>query len=94
MKNNGILLLKTLLLSTSQRNIFRYSTDKKKRKRIVGNTIGLVILYAMLVGYGIIMCIGYGTIGIIDAAPVMCALVISALAFFFTFFKTNGYHIL
>ena len=91
MKNNGILLLKTLLLSTSQRNIFRYSTDIKKRKRIVGNTIGLVILYAMLVGYGIIMCIGYGTIGIIDAAPVMCALVISALAFFFTFFKTNGY---
>ena len=45
----------------------------------------------MLIGYGILMCIGYGAAGIIDAAPVMCALVISVLAFFFTFFKTNGY---
>ena len=91
MKNNSILLLKTLLLSTSQRNIFRYSKDKKKRKKIVGSTIGLFLLYAMLIGYGILMCIGYGAAGIIDAAPVMCALVISVLAFFFTFFKTNGY---
>ena len=91
MKNNSILLLKTLLLSTSQRNIFRYSKDKKKRKKIVGSTIGLFLLYAMLIGYGILMCIGYGAAGIIDAAPVMCAFVISVLAFFFTFFKTNGY---
>ena len=91
MKNNGILLLKTLLLSTSQRNIYRYSTDKKKRKRIVGNTVGLVLLYVMLMAYCIAMCVGYGVVGIIGAAPVMCALVISLLAFFFTFFKTNGY---
>ena len=91
MKNNGILLLKTLLLSTSSRNTFRYSKDRKKRKKIVGNTIGTLLLYVMLVGYCIAMCVGYGVVGIIDAAPVMCALVISVLAFFFTFFKTNGY---
>ena len=91
MKNNGILLLKTLLLSTSQRNIFRYSKDKKKRKRIVGNTIGLILLYAMLMAYCVAMCVGYGVLGIIREAPVMCALVISLMAFFFTVFKTNGY---
>ena len=71
MKNNGILLLKTLLLSTSQRNIFRYSKDKKKRKRIVGNTIGLILLYAMLMAYCVAMCVGYGVLGIIREAPVM-----------------------
>ena len=91
MKNNGILLLKTLLLSTSRRNILRYSKDGKKRKKIVGNAIGTLLLYAMLMAYCIAMCIGYGVVGIINAAPVMCALVISVLAFFFTFFKTNGY---
>ncbi len=90
MKNNCI-LLKTLLLSTSQRNIFRYSKDRKKRRKIIGSTVGLVLLYAMLMGYSILICVGYGAYGIIDAAPVMCALIISLLAFIFTFFKTNGY---
>ena len=91
MKNKSILLLKTLLLSTSQRNIYRNTKDRKKKKRILGSTIGAAILYVMLIGYGILMCVGYGAYGMIDAAPVMCALMISGLAFFFTFFKTNGY---
>jgi ABC-2 type transport system permease protein len=86
-----LLLLKTLLLSTSQRNIYRYTTDSKKKKRIVGSTVALVFLYALLMGYCILMCIGYGTYGIIDAAPAMCALTISVIAFVFTFLKTNGY---
>ena len=91
MKNNGILLLKTLLLSTSQRNIYRYSGDKKKKRKIIGGIIGSVFLYALLMGYSIAMCIGYGMNGLISAAPVMCALVVSAIAFVFTIFKTNGY---
>ena len=91
MKNKGILLLKTLLLSTSQRNIYRHTGDKKKKKKIVGNTIGSVLLYVMVMAYCIAMCIGYGVYGIIDAAPVMCALMIGLLAFIFTFLKTNGY---
>lgn len=90
MKNSAV-LLRTLLLSTSSLNILRYTKDDKKRKRIIGNIIGLLILYAMLMGYSIAMCVGYGKYGIIGAAPVMCALLISALAFFFTIFKTNGY---
>lgn len=91
MNNNGILLLKTLLLSTSSRNILRYSKDKKKKRRIVAGTIGVALLYAMIMAYCIVMCIGYGTYGIIDSAPVMCALIISLIAFFFTLIKTNGY---
>ena len=90
MKNN-ILLLRTLLLSTSQRNIYKYTTDNKKRRKIVFGTVGLVLLYAMLMAYSILMCIGYGAVGLISAAPVMCALTISILAFVFTIFKTNGY---
>jgi len=91
MKNNKLLLLKTLLLSTSQRNIFRHTDDPKKRKKIISGFIGAVILYAMLMGYSVSVCIGYGKYGLTGAAPAMCALVISVLAFFFTVFKTNGY---
>ena len=90
MKNN-ILLFKTLLLSTSSVNIYRHTTDKKKKGRIVGAFIGLIILYAMIMAYFIANCIGYGHYGLIDAAPVLCAVSISILAFFLTFFKTNGY---
>ena len=88
--NNGVLLLRALLLSTSQRNVYRYSTDKKRKKKIIGNAIGTVCLYAMLVAFSVSVCIGYGTMGIIGAAPSMCALTISALAFVLTLLKTNG----
>ena len=88
---NSFLLLKTLLLSTSQRNAFKYTTDKKKKRRVVGNIIGMCILYLLIMAYSIAICIGYGVTGNIEAAPVMCVLVLSALAFFFTIFKTNGY---
>lgn len=89
--NSYILLLKTLLLSTSQRNIYRHTQDKRKRRRIVGNAIAIAFLYVCLVAYCIALCVGYATLGIIDSAPVMCALTISVLAFVFTIFKTNGY---
>ena len=84
MKNKNILLLKTLLLSTSRTNIYKHTTDKKKKKKIVGAYIGLFFLYAMVMGYSIAMCLGYGALGMIQAAPGMCVLVISALAFMFT----------
>lgn len=89
--NNGIVLLKTLLLSTSGRNIFRHTTDKKKRRRIVGNAIGMTLLYAMLMAFCVALCVGYGKFGMASAAPVTCALMISLMAFVFTLFKTNGY---
>lgn len=89
--NNSMALLKTLLLSTSRWNQYKHSTDRKKRGKLIGNAVGAAILYAMLMAYSVAMCVGYGQYGMIDAAPVLCALVISALAFVFTLFKTNGY---
>ena len=91
MKKNSIILLKTLLLSTSQINIYKHTDDAKKRKRIVASTIGAIVLYGMLMVYSVSICIGYGQNGIIESAPVMCALVISLLGFVFTLLKTNGY---
>lgn len=91
MRSKNIILLKTLLKSTSQWNQYRYSKDKKKRGRVIGNTIGFGILYLLLAGYCVAMAIGYGWLGMIDCAPIMCAMVISLLAFVFTLFKTNGY---
>ena len=88
---SSILLFRAMLLSTSQRNIYRYTRDIKKKKQIRLGVFGATLLYAMLMGYSISLCVGYGNFGLIDAAPVMCALVISGLAFFFTFFRTNGY---
>lgn len=89
--NKTILLLKTLLLSSSQRNIYKHTTDKKTRQKITGSFIGSLVLYVMLMAYSILMCVGYGTFGMISDAPVMLALIISVLAFVFTIFKTNGY---
>ena len=39
--NNRIVLLKTLLLSTSQRNIYRHTTDKKGNElwMVTGNVV-------------------------------------------------------
>ena len=89
--NNQALLLKTLLLSTSQRNIYKHCKDKKKRTKIMWGMIGFTFLYLMIMAYSILMCIGYGSAGSIQAVPALCALTVSALAFLFTLFKTNGY---
>lgn len=89
--NKNMILLRTLLLSTSRGNIYRHCRDKKKRGKIIGGFIGAALIYAMIMAYCILMCIGYGTAGMIGSAPMMCALIISLLAFFFTLFKTNGY---
>ena len=69
MNSNNILLFKTLLLSTSQRNIFKYTTDKKKKKKIILAYVGLACLYAMLVGYSYLTTVGYGKFGLIGSAP-------------------------
>lgn len=79
--NKTFILLKTLLLSTSKINIYKYTFDEKRQWKVVRNFIGLFILYAMVMIYSIVMCVGYGTVGMIEAVPVMCALIISTLAY-------------
>ena len=91
MRSNAVVLLKTLLLSTSRINIYRHTKDKKQKGKIVGGIVGLFIIYAMLMGYSIAMCIGYGKMGLTDSIPVLNALLLSVIAFMFTLFKTNGY---
>ena len=71
--NKSILLLKTLLLSTSQINIIKHSMDKKKRKRAIGGIVGVAFLYLFIIVFALATCIGYGYVGIIQAAPVMTA---------------------
>ena len=87
----AILLLKTLLLSTSQYNIFRYTTDKKKKNRIIAGLIGAFMVYGMIMAYCILMCFGYGELGLTSSIPLMTAMILSGLAFLFTLLKTNGY---
>ena len=89
--SSGVVLLKNLLLSSSRINVYRHSRDKKTRGKIVRGGIGTLILYVMLMAYCIVMCVGYGQFGLIDTVPVTCALLVSALAFVLTLFKTNGY---
>ena len=88
---DNAVLLKNLLLSTSQINILKHCRDRKKRRRIIGNIIAYGFVYVVIMAYCILMCIGYGAFGFIEAVPVLCALMISGIAFFFTIFKTNGY---
>ena len=91
MNDNALLLLRALLLSTSQFNMLKHCNDRKKRGKIIGGIVGKGFLYAMLIGYSLLTSIGYGFVGIIDSTPMLCALTISALAAVFTFLKTNGY---
>lgn len=91
MKSNSFVLLRTLLMSTSQINILKHSKDKKKKGIIIGNFVGMSILYLFLMAYCIATCIGYSSLGMQDSIPVMCAIIISSIAFIFTIIKTNGY---
>jgi ABC-2 type transport system permease protein len=89
--NKSVVLLKNLLLSTSQWNSLKYCKDKKKRGNIIGNSIGQAVLFVLLMVYCVANCIGYSKFGLTGAIPEMCATLIASLAFIFTFFKTNGY---
>ena len=91
MKNNSTVLLKALLKSTSTLNILKTSKDKKKRGTMIGGLIGASILYLMLVGYCVLMAVGYGQYGLSDKLAVMSALMITGVAFIFTLIKTNSY---
>ena len=91
MNSKSILLIRMLLLSTDQINIYKHTDDKKKKSKIRLAYVGAAILYLMILGYLLVMTIGYGKMGIINTAPALCSMTLSLLAFIFTFLKTNGY---
>ena len=91
MKSNGLVLLKTLLMSTSDINIVKTTKDKKKRSKAIGNMIGKGFLYLLVLAYGILAAIGYSSLGMEDALPATAAISVSAMAFIFTMIKANSY---
>ena len=91
MRNNSIVLIKTLLRSTGQFNILKYSKDKKKKNRIRGNFAAYTFLYIVLMAYCVLSCIGLGSIGMIGGVPMMCAILISAISFLFGVLQSSGF---
>ncbi len=91
MKNNGIILLRTLLLSSSNLNILRTTSDKKKKSKIIGSFIGMGVLYLMIIAYGVASSIGYAYYGFGDQMPDMTAVSICAISFVLTLFKAGSY---
>ena len=91
MRSKNLLLLKTLLTSTSLNNQRKYGKDKKKKKRIVGSYVGITVLLLMFMAYSVLIAIGIGAAGLSEYIPLLSALCVSGIAFFFTVFKVNGY---
>ena len=89
---SSMVLIKNLLLSTSQWNIYRFCRDKKKKGRIIGNFIGYGFLYLMLMAY----CIFHVSDTERSGLPVVIPKCVRAYDMHFClfclpFFKTNGY---
>ena len=91
MENKELILLRTLLRSTSRFNILKFEKDGKKRGKIIGSFVGIILLYVMLVLYVALMAVGFGIVNKAGSIPLMSALTIILLEFIFTLFKTNGY---
>lgn len=89
-KSNQMVLLKNLLQASSSINYIRFEKDTKKRKRAIGNIVGLGVLFLFLIAYCIIMAIGYGSMGMASALPITAAVTISLIEFIFTLLRVNG----
>lgn len=85
------LLLVTLLKAFGSRNILKYETDEKKKKRERGNIIGYSLIYVMIAFYAVIMAIGFGMSGTPESIPAMMVAIVSAIGFIFCLIKVNGY---
>ncbi|QNU68462.1 hypothetical protein EHE19_008720 [Ruminiclostridium herbifermentans] len=82
-------------------NEFRFSKDKKVKKRWIGMTLIWVFLIIMLLSYVSALCIGLSTLGMARVIPEYLFVVISFVILFFSFlkagsviFQMNNYEIL
>lgn len=91
MNKDRFLLLKTLLLSTSQWNKMRYAKDKKVKNRAIGGLVGKTVILLMLASYSVLICMVLSQFGLAEEIPILCGWTISVMAFLFTLLKTNGY---
>ena len=91
MSNNRLVLLKNLLLETSQFNRIRNERDSKKRGKAVVTLVGEAILGIVLIIYMTLLSQGYVAAGITASIPSLCAIVITLATLLLTFLKVNGY---
>lgn len=91
MDSKRILLLKTLLKSTSETNILKHTTDRKKRSSIKGRRAGRYTLYFMLLAFCAVESVGMSVFGMSELIPGTAAILLIAMSFVLTLFKTNGY---
>ena len=85
------LLVRTLLTASGSRNILKYETDKKKRRRAVGSLIGEGILYIIFAVLFFFLAVGLGSFGMIGAVPAICAVIISVLELIFSILRVGDY---
>ncbi len=85
------ILLRNLLLSTSSINMIKYEKDKKKRKKLIGQNIGLCVLYLFVMFMFVVSTVGYCLSDMAYHVPALCVVNITVLTFLFTVLKTNGY---
>lgn len=90
-KNKSLVLLKTLFLSTSGRNVVKHTSDSKKKSNVAGSVVGIVILYGILALCSFFFSLAIATGGYPEILPPINVITISAICFIFTLLKTNGY---
>ena len=85
------ILVSTLLKTTSDINILRYSKDKSKRNRSIAMIVGKSIVYTILLIYMLFMTIGYCIMGMSEIVPTITAMTLCLMEFLLSLFKVNGY---
>lgn len=90
MKHKSILLLRTMIASTSNIHIVKYSKDPKTVKNARSSLIGNVVLAVMLAVLGGAFSYGMAFVAPV-MVPVLVATVISFLSLILPIFKSNGY---
>ncbi|MBO4395789.1 MAG: hypothetical protein J5819_05530 [Eubacterium sp.] len=88
---NSITLLKTMMTSTSRRNVIKHSQDKSKRRAAAFSLTGNIVVAVL--GAGIIGAYSFGTtyFGLGAMVPGIVASVITVLSLILTILKSNGY---
>ncbi len=71
-------------------NEFRYSKDKKKKRRWIGMALIWAFIILMMLSYVSALCIGLSTLGMAKLIPEYLFVVVSLVILFFSFFKASS----
>lgn len=86
-----MILMRAMMTSTSNRNVLKYSQDKKKKKSaryaLVGHIAGGILAACWIAAQSY----GMAYFGFADMVPALVATVLSLMAVVLTLFKSNGY---